>query len=1081
MVSTFFNKVNFAVPIGCFLYLLAYLPANIITSNYAETTFIQKLAACLSSNIAMVLGARFLVRAEMTKVGVKWSNLFSTKVDNFVFAYILGMFLLDGFLYGLVTWYIEAVFPGQYGVSKPWNFFLLRSYWCGETIMKKNKSRQFYETIESKYFEPEPTGMVAGIELKHLCKTFHVQNSTKKAIEDLSLSFYEGQITVLLGCNGAGKSTTLSILSGLYPATSGEVCVNGYDISKYIVQIRRNLGICPQQDLLFNYMTVSEHLHFYCVIKGIPQKMRPMEIDHMLSTFNLLGKRNAFSESLSGGMKRRLSIIIALIGGSKVVILDEPTSSMDPASRRATWDLLQHYKQNRTILLTTHYMDEADVLGDRIAIMVKGTLRCCGSSLFLKKLYGVGYHIVMVKEPHCNVEEISELIHCHISVATLEKNAVNELSFILPKEYTHRFEVLFTDLEKRQKELGIANFGISVTTMEEVFLRVSNTEDSQTDIQATQTQPSLMSKVSIKNQNKSMSRNDRIDSSSVNESPTTTIMYNTECCLYYQQFHAMFVKKVMFSWRNWKLILLQIMVFLGSLAFLLEVDRLSHINEDKNARQMNLDQYGQTIVPLSISGNSNFTVTFLEHLKITLQSEKHTLKEVQGNLLKYLLENEECINLCIVAFSIEVKKGEVIVTAFFNNQAYHSPPLALAMVDNILFKSVSGPDASLTISNKPQPRSETNDHIDMNTDGHQVAFNIHFGMAFLISGFCLLTVTERVSKAKHIQFVSGVYVSVYWLSALLWDLIVFFISCCLLLGVFKYCHFDIFLKDYHFLDTLLIFTLYGFSAIPLMYLLSFLFSKSTSAYIMLVLFNYFSGIFTLLIDAALELGEGQDNMPDDTRTFILNLLLLFPNYNLGKWIGDYFDFYQRKKWCAIKNAHDHLACSGKATPRNFYSLTQEVHGKNMIVMTATGFIFLLLIFFWETTLWKLRPFFNQYVYFGIYKKFKRKSLRELYETPEDEDVQNERKRILGQSRLMLKSAVLIKELTKIYFNCPVIVALKKISLGVQNRECFGLLGFNGAGKTTTFQILAGEQTVTSGDVFIDDLNIAKNTQKTREM
>uniref|UniRef100_A0A5F8AR55 ABC transporter domain-containing protein n=1 Tax=Macaca mulatta TaxID=9544 RepID=A0A5F8AR55_MACMU len=117
--------------------------------------------------------------------------------------------------------------------------------------------------------------------------------------------------------------------------------------------------------------------------------MTPTEIDRMLATFNLLEKRNKLSKSLSGGMKRKLSIIIAFIGGSKVVILDEPTSGMDPVSRRVTWDLLQHFKLDRTILLTTHYMDEADVLGDRIAIMVKGSVRCCGSSIFLKKIYGL--------------------------------------------------------------------------------------------------------------------------------------------------------------------------------------------------------------------------------------------------------------------------------------------------------------------------------------------------------------------------------------------------------------------------------------------------------------------------------------------------------------------------------------------------------------------------------------------------------------------------------------------------------------------------------------------------------------------
>ncbi|XP_042778092.1 phospholipid-transporting ATPase ABCA3-like isoform X1 [Panthera leo] len=1078
MVSTFFNKVHFAVSVGGFIYLVTYFPVVTVSINFAEMTFTQKLASCLSSNIAMGLGTKFLVKAEMEKIGIKWSNIFSPpKMENFGFAHILGMFLFDAFLYGLVAWYIEAVFPGEYGVPKPWNFFLLRSYWFGEAPKGKKERRQFYETNESKYFEAEPTNLVAGIQIKHLCKEFRVQNTTKIAVKDLSLNLYMGQITVLLGHSGAGKSTILSILSGLYPATSGEAYVNGYDTSKQMVQIRKSLGLCPQQNLLFDYLTVSEHLYFYCLVKGIPRKTRLVEIDHMLSTFNLLDKHNAFSFSLSGGMKRRLSVIIALIGGSQVVILDEPTSGMDPVSRRATWDVLQQYKEDHTILLTTHYMDEADILGDRIAIMVKGSLRCCGSSVFLKKIYGVGYHMVMVKETHCNVEEILKFIQYHIPEATLEKNVNNEISFLLPKEYTHSFEALFTDLEKRRYELGIASFGASVTTMEEVFFRVNNMEDSQVDIPATQTPPpSVMSEVSVKNQNRDMSSNERAQCSTMNESPA--IMFNTGYSLYHQQFCAMFIKRVLFSWRNWKLILLQMLALLGSFTFLSKAENFSH-NNDEKARQMDLNQYGQTIVPLSISGNSNLTLIFLKHLRSMLESDKHTLKEVQGDLLKYLMENEDCIHLCIVAFSIEVKTNKIILTGLFNNQAYHSPSLTLSILDNILLMTIAGSNASLIVSNKPQPYLRHKKQSATLSNGLHVALNIHFGMALLISGFCLLTVTEQITKAKHIQFLSGVYVPVYWLSALLWDFIIFFITCCLLLGAFKFCQLDIYIIDYHFLDTMLIFMLYGWSVIPLMYLLSFLFTKSTSAYIKLVLFNYLSGIFSVLIDATLQF-EVQHKMSKATRAFILNSLLFFPNYNLAKCIDDYFTFYQIKKWCSGNKLPVYINCSKENTAKNVYSLEEKMIGKYMIVMSITGFICLLLLFFLDTTLWKLRTFLSQYVYFGIYKTFRKEKVsKELSGESDDEDVQNERQRILGQPRELLNSAVLIKELTKIYFKYPVILAVKNISVTIQKGECFGLLGFNGAGKTTTFKILTGEETVTSGDVFLEQFSITKRLQKVK--
>nr|XP_051684929.1 phospholipid-transporting ATPase ABCA3-like [Oryctolagus cuniculus] len=379
------------------------------------------------------------------------------------------MLLFDACLYGLVAWYVEAVFPGEYGVPKPWYFFVQTSYWFGNPVKKMEEDNELSSFVENEYFEAEPVGLVAGIQIHHLRKEFKLHKTTFVAIKDLTLNFYEGQITVLLGPNGAGKTTTLSILTGFYLPTRGKIYISGYDISKDMVQVRKNLGLCPQYDLLFPNMTVSEHLLFYCVIKGVPPQRRSVEINKMLTSFGLLHKRDEFSKSLSGGMKRKLSIIIALIGGSKVVILDEPTSGMDPVSRRSTWNVLQQFKEDRTILLTTHHMDEADVLGDRIAIMVKGTLQCCGSSIFLKKRYGVGYHLVIVKKLDCDVKRVSNLIIYYVPTASLENDVAAELSFLLPKEYTHRFEALFAELEERQEELGIAAFGVSMTTLEEVF------------------------------------------------------------------------------------------------------------------------------------------------------------------------------------------------------------------------------------------------------------------------------------------------------------------------------------------------------------------------------------------------------------------------------------------------------------------------------------------------------------------------------------------------------------------------------------------------------------------------------------
>uniref|UniRef100_A0A8B7TJB2 ATP-binding cassette sub-family A member 3-like n=1 Tax=Castor canadensis TaxID=51338 RepID=A0A8B7TJB2_CASCN len=435
MVSTFFNKAHLAASAGNLLFFASFFPFNFLAQHYGKITLANKMAACLSSNVALALGINLLIKLEIKEIGVKWHNLWTPAnlEDNLIFGYMFGMLLLDAFLYGLVTWYVETVFPGQYGVPRPWYFFLMRSYWFGKPRIKNKKEDiQDNEVTQSNCFEAEPTDLVAGIQIKHLHKDFR----HKAAVNNLSLNAYEGQVTILLGHNGAGKTTTLSVLTGRYPPTRGEAYINGYDISNNMIEIRKHLGFCPQHDILFDELTLSEHLFFYSVIKGISQKIHHTEIYDMLTVFDLLENLHTFSGSLSGGVKRKLSIIIALIGGSKVVILDEPSSGMDPVSRRVTWELLQHYKKNRAILLTTHYMDEADILGDRVAIMVRGTLQCCGSSVFLKQIYGAGYHIVMEREPHCDVEKISAMIKSQVPSATLEKNIGGELSFILPKKYT---------------------------------------------------------------------------------------------------------------------------------------------------------------------------------------------------------------------------------------------------------------------------------------------------------------------------------------------------------------------------------------------------------------------------------------------------------------------------------------------------------------------------------------------------------------------------------------------------------------------------------------------------------------------
>lgn len=322
-------------------------------------------------------------------------------------------------------------------------------------------------TQQGEFFEKEPNNLTPGIQIHNLRKVF----GQKAAVRNLTLNMYNDQITVLLGHNGAGKTTTMSMLTGMFPPTSGTAIVCGHDIKTDMDGVRESLGLCPQHNIIFDELTVREHLYFFSKLKGLKHEAINEEIEKYVELLELKPKADAKSATLSGGMKRKLCVGMALCGNSKVVMLDEPTAGMDPSARRALWDLLQNQKQGRTMLLTTHFMDEADLLGDRIAIMAGGELQCCGSSFFLKKKYGTGYHLIMDKESSCQEEQVTQLLQRHIPNIQVHGNVGSELTYLLSEEHSSVFEEMLRDLEENGDSLGIRSYGISLTTLEEVFMK----------------------------------------------------------------------------------------------------------------------------------------------------------------------------------------------------------------------------------------------------------------------------------------------------------------------------------------------------------------------------------------------------------------------------------------------------------------------------------------------------------------------------------------------------------------------------------------------------------------------------------
>uniref|UniRef100_A0A8C3NL44 ATP-binding cassette sub-family A member 2 n=1 Tax=Geospiza parvula TaxID=87175 RepID=A0A8C3NL44_GEOPR len=526
LVSVLYSKAKLASACGGIIYFLSYVPYMYVAIReevaHDKITAFEKCIASLMSTTAFGLGSKYFALYEVAGVGIQWHTFSQSPVEGDDFNLLLSMMMLvvDAMVYGVLTWYIEAVHPGMFGLPRPWYFPFQKSYWLGNgrvetwewtwpwsrntrlSIMEEDQacameSRRLEET---RGIEEEPTHLPLVVCIDKLTKVY--KTDKKLALNKLSLNLYENQVVSFLGHNGAGKTTTMSILTGLFPPTSGSATIYGHDIRTEMDKIRKNLGMCPQHNVLFDRLTVEEHLWFYSQLKSMAEEEIRKEMDKMIEDLELSNKRHCQVQTLSGGMKRKLSVAIAFVGGSRAVILDEPTAGVDPYARRAIWDLILKYKPGRTILLSTHHMDEADLLGDRIAIISHGKLKCCGSPLFLKSTYGDGYKLTVVKKQSdtrngtglgsshsplshssvspCSEPRVSQFIKKYVASCLLISDTNTELSYILPSEAVKKgcFERLFQHLEQSLEELDLTSFGLMDTTLEEVFLKVSEEDQS---------------------------------------------------------------------------------------------------------------------------------------------------------------------------------------------------------------------------------------------------------------------------------------------------------------------------------------------------------------------------------------------------------------------------------------------------------------------------------------------------------------------------------------------------------------------------------------------------------------------------
>eukprot|EP01083_Nonionella_stella_P020203 56003_1 len=505
IVGMLFDQPRLGALVASLTFLVLFYIYRFIEEAPYEST---KNAVCWSGPSAFALALLQFSEYEEYQIGAHWSNINElNELTHFRLSTAYIYMFLDFIIYTLLMFYLDRVWPTKYGVRRPFYapFEIMDEWydkikWCREKRGRgaENMSKSLNNTDvmlqdevnQTTTIEPVDEAVTGSpmLELSDLTKVFRGGNEGRDniAVNRLNLKMYADQVFCLLGHNGAGKTTTCNMLTGMVSVTSGDAYIKDmttgqtYSLVEQLPAIRSRTGLCPQHDILFPRMTVWEHLQFYGQVNGLS---KGDELDELcmdlLGKIDLTDKLQFQSRMLSGGQRRKLSVCIALIGRTNLVILDEPTTGMDPFARRATWSLIREYKKNRLVILTTHFMDEAEILADRIGIMVHGKLMCCGSGFYLKQQYDVGYALTIQLSSTINMNQVlrslNDVVQDHIKDGSsrIIGQAATEIVYRISFESNPYIPTLFRYIDKHRKELGVTKYAISATTLEEVFRTIN--------------------------------------------------------------------------------------------------------------------------------------------------------------------------------------------------------------------------------------------------------------------------------------------------------------------------------------------------------------------------------------------------------------------------------------------------------------------------------------------------------------------------------------------------------------------------------------------------------------------------------
>ena len=1105
--QSFINKAKESLILSMLLYFVMFFLSLLVMND--DASYNMKMGLSIFPPVTIYLGIILLGKFESHFRTFYLKDIFFT-FTNYSVLIMFIMLIADLLIYLFLGYYLQNILPQGFGVRKKWYFIFTRSFWgckkkriINNNITNLNSTNNKDEliigndTLENNNFQSEDiykemTNPKDTLKIRELVKRF---DDGKVAVDHVNLNFYKNEIFALLGHNGAGKTTLISMLTGLYEATEGEAIYDGMNIllPENIEEFREKVGICPQHDVLFNDLNIREHLGMFAIFKGVSTNNVENEINKIIKDFQLEDVEDKIAKNLSAGQRRKLSIAISLIGGSEIIFLDEPSSGMDITSRRNLWEILKRQTENKIIILTTHYMEEASVLGKRIGIISLGKMKCIGTPLFLIEKFGKYMNITLVKEEGAINEDIIHFINNNISDAQFESLS-EEIMVRIPKNNFGKEGVslnsFFENLDQNLNELKIKSYSVSMPTLEDVFLNVAADDEKG--------RLSLQLELQKKNDMTLFNLNYLDDFKNRSK--------------FISDFKANFIRRFFLTIRDKKGIIMEVLcpillVLIGSLISQVQFYYYTPIFETKDISSIgrqyiyfaDINNNSSKVNDYFINDYQNITSKYLTQYKdyidivdnnktlaiknfinciydLTINTESTSDNDIDMNSEDYIGYYG---HLLLLNEPNEKNKNYEFIE-LVNSRVIHGVPIYTSAFLETIINKASENKVNINYKHKVMPKTAKQD-MSSNTSG-TVVFFVAIAFSLIPANFITIIVREKNNNSKHLMRLSGMNILSYWIVNFIFELFKYYFTggiCMLILYAFDYY------QDY----LIYFYLLYGPPLILMTYVVSFLFKDESGAQNKMILIHSLIGALGSNVIIILR-GIEKTEMVGKILEFIFCLLPSFSfsfAYNLS---------FSKLSIYMMDFPNEWMHFDGTEMIREYLLLKAPL----VYLMGEIGLFMIILILIEVFSYCNIctsnenAPLINniQKRDSGVVKEELRaqKNIKNIdgpnkleEETNIDNndlDNDNNQEKLIStnsenqEENFMVRVKGLRKiyqtSLQQIFFCCfknkgkP---ALKNLNFCLEKGECFGLLGLNGAGKTTTFKCITQEISPTNGEIFLN--------------